>query len=47
MKIFLANLLLIAAIVLIAIGVHTSEFFPSGLGGLFIGIYNVLIDKQD
>ena len=47
MRIFLANLLLCAAITLIAIGVHTSSFIPAAFGGICIGIYNVIIDLPD
>lgn len=47
MKIFLTNLLLCAAITLIAIGVHTSSFMPAGIGGICVGIYNIIIDLPD
>lgn len=47
MKKYLANVLLSCAIILAASGVHKSNLILIGIGGVFVGVYNAIIYKQD
>ena len=43
----LTTILLCAAIILIAFGIHTNNFILAGIGGFLIGVYNTMMYKQN
>lgn len=43
MKMYLTSILLCAATILIAIGIHTNNFILAGIGGFLAGVYNAMI----
>ena len=45
MKGFLTTFLLCAAIILIALGIHTKNLILTGIGGLLVGVYNAMIHQ--
>lgn len=47
MKVYLTTILLCAAIVLIAYGIHTANITVMGIGGALAGTYNAIIYKKD
>lgn len=47
MKMYLTTILLCVAIMLIAFGIHTANVILAGIGGIFAGVYNAMIYKQD
>lgn len=47
MKMFLTSGLLSAAIILIAISIHTNDFIYACIGGFLVGIYNAMINNRD
>lgn len=46
MKMYLTTILLSAAITLITLGIHTSNFILAGIGGFIIGVYNAIIINE-
>ena len=46
MKEYLSCALLCTAIMLISIGIHTSNIIITGIGGALAGVYNAMIHKQ-
>lgn len=47
MKHILTSALLSAAIILIAIAIHTNDGICACIGGFLVAIYNAMIDKRD
>ena len=47
MKMYLTTALLCAAIVLIALGIHTNSLILVGIGSSLSGLYNAMMYKQD
>ena len=46
MKTYLTTILLCAAIILIAIGVHTTNFILVSIGGFLAGVYNSMMQTR-
>lgn len=45
---YLRTILLCVAIVLIAVGIYTSNYISMCIGGFIIGVYNIIIiDEED
>jgi hypothetical protein len=47
MKMYLTTILLCAAIILLTIGMHTNNFIPVFIGGIFAGVYNAMIYSKN